>query len=79
LLPLDDEERHHSPDLGDEVVNEYKLELLCEDNEAEELVQTICRTAHTGLSHSGLVIVSAPAQTLAIPGLLDASQPNSRN
>ena len=37
LLPLDSNEQHYSMDLGDEVVNEYKLELLCEDNEVEPL------------------------------------------
>ncbi|MBK7120637.1 MAG: hypothetical protein IPH64_17600 [Comamonadaceae bacterium] len=35
LLPLDSNEQHYSMDLGDEVVNEYKLELLCEDSEVE--------------------------------------------
>ena len=67
LLPLDDEERHYSLDLGDEVVNEYKLELLCEDTEVEELVQAICRAAHTGLAHSGLVTVTTLAQAISIP------------
>ncbi|MBP6338940.1 MAG: P-II family nitrogen regulator [Vitreoscilla sp.] len=67
LLPLDDEERHYSLDLGDEVVNEYKLELLCEDTEVEELVQAICRAAHTGLAHSGLVTVTTLDQAISIP------------
>lgn len=31
LVPLDDGERRYSVDLGDEVINEYKLELHCGD------------------------------------------------
>ena len=41
LLPLDSDEQHYSMDLGDEVVNEYKLELLCEDSEVEPLKAAI--------------------------------------
>lgn len=35
LLPLGDEARHYSIDLGDEVVNEYKLEVFCDDAEVD--------------------------------------------
>ena len=49
------------------MVNEYKLELLCEDTEVEELVQAICRAAHTGLAHSGLVTVTTLDQAISIP------------
>lgn len=49
------------------MVNEYKLELLCEDSEVDELVQAICRAAHTGLAHSGLVTVTTLAQAISIP------------
>lgn len=31
-----------SMDLGDAVVNEYKLELLCEDNEVDALATAAC-------------------------------------
>ncbi len=58
LLPLADEERHYSLDLGDEVVNEYKLELLCEDTEVSELVAAICSAAHTGQQQAGWVTVT---------------------
>lgn len=58
LLPLADEERHYSLDLGDEVVNEYKLELLCENAEVTELVAAICSAAHTGQHPAGWVTVT---------------------
>ena len=48
LVPLDDDERHHSLDLGDEVVNEYKLELHCSDEHVDEMVNTIRVAGRTG-------------------------------
>jgi nitrogen regulatory protein P-II 1 len=67
LLPLADGERHYSLDLGDEVVNEYKLELLCEDAEVDELVGAICSAARTGQRQAGWVTVTTLAQAIAIP------------
>ena len=34
---------HYAMDLGDEVVDEYKLELLCEDGEVDALVTALIR------------------------------------
>jgi nitrogen regulatory protein P-II 1 len=44
-------------DLGDEVVNEYKLELLCEDDEVEPLKAAISAAAHTGQAVAGWITV----------------------
>lgn len=57
LRPLDTEEKHYSLDLGGEVVNEYKLELLCEDDEVEALSAAIAAAAHTGQSVAGWITV----------------------
>jgi nitrogen regulatory protein P-II 1 len=57
LLPLDNAERHFSVDLGDEVVNEYKLELHCEDAHVDELVQAISDAGRTGQSSAGWIYV----------------------
>ena len=57
LLPLDAEEKHYSVDLGDEVVNEYKLEVLCEDSELEPLMTAIAAAAHTGQAVAGWMTV----------------------
>jgi nitrogen regulatory protein P-II 1 len=65
LLPLSEDERHYSLDLGDEVVNEYKLELLCEDAEVDELVLAIQGAARTGQAQAGWVTVTE--LVLAIP------------
>lgn len=66
LLALDDAERHYSLDLGDEVVNEYKLELHCEGEHVDELVEVIRASAHTGQSRSGWIYVMDIAQAMSI-------------
>lgn len=58
LLALDDEERRYSLDLGDEVVNEYKLELHCEDAHVDDLVDVIRTSARTGQTNSGWIYVT---------------------
>jgi nitrogen regulatory protein P-II 1 len=59
-------DRHYSTDLGDEVVNEYKLELLCEEAEVEELVRVIAASAHTGSPAAGWITVSSLDEALRI-------------
>lgn len=51
-------ERHYSVDLGDEVIKEYKLELICPDDEAEELVKVISASARTGDAQAGWITVA---------------------
>lgn len=58
LQPLDDAERHYSVDLGEEVVNEYKLELHCEDSQVDEFVKTIAAAARTGQAAAGWIYVT---------------------
>lgn len=66
LLPLDSSERRYAMDLGDEVVNEYKLELLCEDGEADVLVDALVAAARTGQSIAGWITVSDVARAVSI-------------
>ncbi|MCD6672680.1 MAG: P-II family nitrogen regulator [Burkholderiaceae bacterium] len=66
LLPLDSSERRYAMDLGDEVVNEYKLELLCEDGEADVLVDALVAAARTGQSVAGWITVSDVARAVSI-------------
>ena len=44
-------------DLGDEVVNEYKLELICEDGEVDQFVAAIAVAARTGQGVAGWIAV----------------------
>ena len=62
----DASEQHFSMELGDEVVNEYKLELLCEDSETEELILAITTAARTGRPTTGWVTVAELAQAVPI-------------
>lgn len=66
LVPLDDAERRYSVDLGEETVNEYKLELHCSDESVDELVEVIGRVAHTGQPGSGWIYVVDIAQALRV-------------
>lgn len=58
LVPLNEGERHYSLDLGDEVVNEYKLELHCEDEHVDELVNAIRVAGCTGQANSGWIYIA---------------------
>lgn len=66
LLPLDDSEKRYSVELGEEVVNEYKLELHCSDEYADELVEVISRVARTGQVTAGWVYVIDIAQAIRV-------------
>lgn len=57
LLALDSEEKHYAVDLGDEIVNEYKLELLCEDSEVDALSAALTDAARTGQAIAGWITV----------------------
>lgn len=58
LLPIDEHERHYSVELGSEIVNEYKLELLCEDAHVGEVVKIIRGVGRTGQRCAGWVYVT---------------------
>ena len=66
LVPLDDSEKRYSVELGEEVVNEYKLELHCSDEYADELVEVISRVARTGQVTAGWVYVIDIAQAIRV-------------
>jgi nitrogen regulatory protein P-II 1 len=66
LMPLDDEERHYSLDLGDEVVNEYKLEMLCEDADVDALAQAIADAARTGQPQGGWITVTDVVRAIPV-------------
>lgn len=66
LLPLDSAEQHYSVDLGDEVVNEYKLEFICEDGEVDEIVAALSSGGHTGQTIAGWITVGDLVQVIPI-------------
>lgn len=66
LLPVDEAEQGFSMDLGDQVVNEYKLELICEDNEVDDLVGAVASAARTGQKIAGWITVPDLARAVPI-------------
>ena len=66
LLPLDNAEKRYSVELGEEVVNEYKLEMHCSDEYADQLVEVISRVARTGQVTAGWVYVIDIAKAIRV-------------
>lgn len=58
LKVVDAQEQHYSIELGQEVINEFKLELLCEDQQADDLVEIIRSTGRTGQPEAGWIYVT---------------------
>ena len=59
LTPVDTREQRYSVDLAEPVIEEFKLELLCEDGEADRLAQVISMAGRTGQTEAGWVYVTA--------------------
>ena len=57
LQALDTQEKNFSLELGEEVTNEVKLELVCEDERAEEAIQIIRENGRTGQTNAGWIYV----------------------
>jgi nitrogen regulatory protein P-II 1 len=68
LGALDAHEQHYSVNLGQLVINEAKLELLCEDTQAESLVKLIADAAKTGQDEAGWVYAVDVAVAVKVTG-----------
>lgn len=67
LLPaIDSREQRYSMDLAEPVIEEYKLELLCADDEAEALAKIIAAAGRTGQAEAGWVYVTSVESALQI-------------
>ncbi|CAH1385545.1 P-II family nitrogen regulator [Candidatus Nitrotoga sp. M5] len=53
LKAVDAKEQHYSIDWAEAVINESKLELICEDGQVDELVDIIGGAARTGQAEAG--------------------------
>lgn len=58
LEALDSQERDYSLELGEAIITEVKLELVCADENAAAAVQLIRDNARTGQAHAGWVYVT---------------------
>ncbi len=66
LDALDSQERDYSLELGEAIITEVKLELVCADERADTAVQLIRDNARTGQARAGWVFVSDIVASYAI-------------
>lgn len=66
LTAIDTKEQRYSMDLAEPVIEEYKLELLCEDVEAERLVKVVAMAGRTGQGEAGWVYVTTVESAIQI-------------
>jgi nitrogen regulatory protein P-II 1 len=66
IISASDPNRHYSVALGDEAVNEYKLEVLAEDDQVVELVDIIKATSRGAHGAVGWVYVADVVQTFKV-------------
>ena len=55
LKPLDNREQNYSIELGDSVITEVKLTLICEDEFVNEAIALIRQNARTGQALAGWI------------------------
>ncbi len=63
---LDEKEQQYSTGLGDRVITEVKLELVCEDDRLSEAVDLIRSNAKTDQAESGFIYVSKISAAIPI-------------
>ncbi len=68
LEALDSQERDYSLELGEAIITEVKLELVCADERADAAVQLIRDNARTGQARAGWVYVTDILSGYAIDG-----------
>ncbi|MBZ0070135.1 MAG: P-II family nitrogen regulator [Gammaproteobacteria bacterium] len=69
LKALDAQEQEYSLELGDKVITEVKLELVCEDeNRTAEAVRIIQEEGRTGQPEAGWIYISEIQAALPIGG-----------
>lgn len=66
LNALDSQERDYSIELGESIITEVKLELVCDENRADEAVRIILDNARTGKPHAGWIFVSDISRAIPI-------------
>ena len=68
LKAVDVAEQRYSMDLAEPIIEEYKLECLCEDLHADRLVQVIAMAGRTGQAEAGWVYVTSVESVIKIGG-----------
>lgn len=68
LKATDAIEQRYSIELAELVINESKLELVCEDQQVDELVAIVRRAARTGQADAGWIYVTDIVTAIPVEG-----------
>jgi nitrogen regulatory protein P-II 1 len=68
LKALDSQEQQYSVEIGDKVVSEVKLELVCDNEKLNQAIKIIVENARTGQKTAGWIYVTDIEQTIKIDG-----------
>lgn len=68
LKAVDAPEQRYSVDLAEPIIEEYKLEFLCEDSDVDRLVQVVEMAGRTGQAEAGWVYVTSVDSVVKIGG-----------
>ena len=66
LQALDSKEKDYSIELGEGVITEVKLELICDDERVDEAITLIRESAQTGQSLAGWIYIYDIAKSVPI-------------
>ena len=68
LKPVNRAEQRYSVELGETVIDEVRLELLCEDDQVQALLTLIDKSARTGQEIAGWICVTDVVMAMAVSG-----------
>ena len=68
LKALDNKEQNYSVELGEAVITEIRLELVCDDTRADEAARLIQQQARTGQPNAGWIFINDIGQAIRIEG-----------
>ncbi len=68
LKALGSKEMRYSMEIGEQVVDEVKLELVCAEAQVDSAVELIRNNARTGQGHAGWIYVSSIDASIRING-----------
>ncbi|WP_262696040.1 P-II family nitrogen regulator [Kordiimonas aquimaris] len=68
LKALDSQEQQYSVEIGDKVVAEVKLELVCDNEKLNQAIEIIVENARTGQKTAGWIYVTDIERTIMIDG-----------
>jgi nitrogen regulatory protein P-II 1 len=68
LKAVDAREQHYSIELAEAVIDESRMDLICEDHQVDELVGIIGRAACTGQAEAGWIYIVDIMKAIPITG-----------